>query len=58
MRCPPNGSVVEATACSVQDLGRETNTSFYAVNNITYPSPHLFSRAITDLNGANSDVVA
>ena len=42
----------------VQDLGREINTSFYAVNNIAYSSPHLFSRAIPDLKGANSDVVA
>jgi hypothetical protein len=55
---PPNGSVVEFAACRVQDLGREIDTSFYAVNNITYPSPHLISRAIIDLNGANSDVVA
>jgi hypothetical protein len=38
------------------DLGREINTSFYAVNNITYSSPHfLLSRAIADLKGANSD---
>jgi hypothetical protein len=30
----------KAAACMVQDLGRETNMFFYAVNNITYPSPH------------------